>query len=86
MKKVSLALILLISCIGVVNANSYMDLFNDNRITKDELANAIMDYMLGTSTLSLDEIRNASYVYIYWNGEPKSIVDSANRTIRYTSR
>jgi len=82
MRKVFIALILLISCIGVVSANDYMDLFKgDNRITEKELANIITDYMLGNSTLSLDEIRDASYVYIHWNGEPKSIVDSANRTI-----
>jgi len=82
MRKVFIALILLISCIGVVSANDYMDLFKgDNRITEKELANIITDYMLGNSTLSLNEIRDASYVYIHWNGEPKSIVDSANRTI-----
>ncbi len=64
-----------------VNAD-YMDLFKgDNRITKYELADIITNYMLGNPTLSLEEIRDASYVYIYWNGVPKSIVDSANRTI-----
>lgn len=81
MRTVFLASILLITSIGLVSANDYISLFNDNRITKDELANVIADYMLGSSRLSLDEIRDASYVYIYWNGEPKSIVDSANRTI-----
>ncbi|RLI76585.1 hypothetical protein DRO97_00360 [Archaeoglobales archaeon] len=81
MRTVFLASILLIASIGLANASDYMGLFNDNRITKDELANVIADYMLGSSRLSLDEIRDASYVYIHWSGEPKSIVDSANRTI-----
>ncbi len=72
--------ILLLLCIGLANA-SYIDLFKDGKITKDELANAIINYLLGKSDLSLDEIRDASYVYIYWNGTPKTIVDSANRTI-----
>lgn len=78
---VFLASILLIACIGSTNASDYLSLFNDDRITENELANAITDYMLGNSTLSLDEIRDISYVYIYWSGEPKSIVDSAGRAI-----
>lgn len=78
---VFLASILLIACIGSTNASDYLSLFNDGRITENELANAITDYMLGNSTLSLDEIKDISYVYIYWSGEPKSIVDSAGRAI-----
>ena len=78
---VFLASILLIACIGSTNASDYLSLFNDDRITENELANAITDYMLGNSTLSSDEIKDISYVYIYWSGEPKSIVDSAGRAI-----
>ena len=79
MRYVLLVSILLIASMGLANASNYMSLFNDGKITKDELVNAILNYMLGNSKLSLDEIRDASYVY--WNGKPKTIVDSANKTV-----
>jgi len=81
MRNVLLVSILLIASMGLANASNYMSLFNDGKITKDELVNTILNYMLGNSKLSLDEIRDASYVYVYWNGKPKTIVDSANRTV-----
>ena len=81
MRKVLLVSILLIASMGLANASNYMSLFNDGKITKNELINTILNYMLGNSKLSLDEVRDASYVYVYWNGKPKTIVDSANRTI-----
>jgi iron complex transport system substrate-binding protein len=52
----------------------------DNELTKDELVNAILPYMLeeeGAHTL--DEVGDAAWVYAYWNvdgvGKPKTIVD-----------
>ncbi len=77
----SLSLIVaLILLIGTAEAG-YMDLFSDGKITKDELASMIINYMSGESEFSLNEIRDASYVYVHWGGKPKSIVDSANRTV-----
>ncbi len=80
MRSVVILILLLTSFTGIASA-SYMDFFKDDKITKEELADAVINYMLGKSDLRLDEIRDASYVYIYWEGKPKSIVDSANRTI-----
>jgi len=80
MRSVVILILLLISFTGIAGA-SYMDFFKDDKITKEELADAVINYMLGKSDLRLDEIRDASYVYVYWEGKPKSIVDSANRTV-----
>jgi len=80
MRSVVILILLLTSFTGIASAH-YMDFFKDGKITKEELTDAIINYMLGKSDLRLDEIRDASYVYIYWEGKPKSIVDSANRTI-----
>jgi iron complex transport system substrate-binding protein len=55
---------------------------HDDKLTRDELANAIYTYMLGESALKLDELRDAAHVYVYWNGEPRSIVDTAGRTVK----
>jgi iron complex transport system substrate-binding protein len=53
----------------------------DNELTKDELVNAILPYMLGEGDLKLDDVGDAAYVYAYWSGEPKTIVDQADRTV-----
>ena len=44
----------------------------DNELTKDELVNAILPYMLDEGDLKLDDVGDASYVYAYWDGEPKT--------------
>jgi len=79
-RRIILVLALLIFSVGLANA-SYMDLFKDGRITKAELTNAVLNYMLHKSNLSFEDVCDASYVYIYWHGKPKTIVDSANDTI-----
>jgi len=53
----------------------------DNVLTKDELVNAILPYMLDGGTYTLDEVGDSAWVYAYWGGEPKTIVDSADRTV-----
>ena len=80
MRSVVISILLLISLTGIAGAH-YMDFFKDGKLTKEELAHAVIDYMLGKSDLGLDEIRDASHVYIHWGGKPKSIEDSANRTV-----
>lgn len=57
------------------------DTNSDNNLTENELATAIRSYMLGSGDLSLEDLRDAAHVYVYWNGEPKVIVDSAGRTV-----
>ena len=53
---------------------------NDN-LTEKELAGNILNYMLGEGDLSLDELRDAAHVYAYWDGVPRTIVDTAERTV-----
>ena len=53
---------------------------NDN-LTEKELASNILNYMLGEGDLSLDELRDAAHIYAYWNGVPRTIVDTAERTV-----
>ena len=48
----------------------------DNELTKEELVNAILPYMLDEGNLKLDDVGDASYVYAYWNGKPKTVVDT----------
>jgi len=83
-----LVLLLLIALIGVTNAVSvkdnvltYMDLFKDGVITEDEVTKIVLDYMAGRSNLRFEDVCDACYVYIHWNGKPKTVVDSANNTI-----
>ena len=47
----------------------------DNELTKEELVNAILPYMLDEGDLKLDNVGDASWVYAYWGGAPKTVVD-----------
>ena len=47
----------------------------DNELTKDELVNAILPYMLGEGDFKLDDVGDAAWIYAYWGGKPKTIVD-----------
>jgi ABC-type Fe3+-hydroxamate transport system substrate-binding protein len=59
----------------------------DNELTKDELVNAaILPYMLceeGGVNLKLDDVGDAAYVYAYWDGKPKTIMDNLDRDITF---
>jgi len=57
------------------------DADGNNELTKDELVNAILPYMLGEGDLKLDDVGDAAYVYAYWDGKPKTITDSLDRTV-----
>ena len=52
----------------------------DNELTRDELVNAILPYMLGEGVLALDDVGDAAYVYAYWDGKPKTL-DMVDRTV-----
>ena len=55
----------------------------DNELTKDELVNAILPYMLdegGVHTL-LDDVGDAAWVYAYWGGESKTVIDTQERSV-----
>ncbi|MCK4528212.1 ABC transporter substrate-binding protein, partial [candidate division WOR-3 bacterium] len=53
----------------------------DNELTKDELVNAILTYMLGEGDFKLDDIGDAAWVYAYWNGKPKTVTDMADKGV-----
>jgi len=53
----------------------------DNVLTKDELVNAILPYMLDGGTYTLDEVGDSAWVYAYWGGEPKTVIDDADRIV-----
>ena len=56
----------------------------DNELTKDELVNdAILPYMLGEGNLKLDDVGDASWVYAYWNGNTKTIIDSEDKDVTF---
>jgi len=57
------------------------DADGNNELTKEELVNAILPYMLGEGSYTLDDVGDAAWVYAYWDGKSKTIVDSANRTV-----
>ena len=57
------------------------DADENGELTKDELVNAILPYMLDEGALTLDDVGDAAYVYVYWDGEPKTITDAADRLI-----
>jgi ABC-type Fe3+-hydroxamate transport system substrate-binding protein len=56
---------------------------HDNVLTKDELVNAILPYMLDKGDFTLDDVGDASYVYAYWNGEPKTVMEKDNREVTF---
>ena len=85
MRKISaciLALVLLASIVplAITSATAYekkipCDADGNNELTKEELVNAILLHMLGEGDLKLDDVGDAAWVYVYWDGKPKTIVD-----------
>ena len=59
------------------------DADENNELTKGELVKAILPYMLGEGGLKLDDVGDAAYVYAYWEGEPKTITDMAERVVTF---
>ena len=53
----------------------------DNELTKEELVNAILPYMLDEETYTLDDVGDATWVYAYWDGKPKTVKDQEDRTV-----
>jgi len=83
-----LALVLLASALplAITSAAAYekkipCDADGNNELTKEELVNVILPYMLGEGDLKLDDVGDAAWVYAYWDGKPKTIVDQADRTV-----
>ena len=83
-----LALVLLASALllTITSAAAYekkipCDADANNELTKEELVNAILLYILSEGSYTLDDVGDAAWVYAYWDGKPKTIVDSAGRTV-----
>ena len=51
----------------------------DDELTKAELSSAICSYMLDEGDFKLDDVGDAAYVYAYWGGEPKTVVDMGSQ-------
>ena len=55
----------------------------DDELTKEELVNAILPYMLDEGDLELDDVGDAAWVYAYWGGKPMTDVDMYDRTVAF---
>ena len=75
------ALLLTITSAAAYEKKIPCDADANNELTKEELVNAILPYMLGESSYTLDDVGDAAWVYAYWDGKPKTITDSADRTV-----
>lgn len=53
----------------------------DNELTRDELVNAILPYMLSEGSHTLDDVGDAAWVFAYWGGEPKTVIDTRERSV-----
>jgi len=88
MKKIILALLftsMLLAVIPIASGKGMKkipgDANDDEKLTEEELASAIISYMLGEAGQDMGDLRDAAHVYAYWGGEPKRITDSAGRNI-----
>ena len=59
------------------------DADGNNELTKDELVDAILPYMLSEENLALDDVGDAAYVYAYWGGKPRTITDQGDRMVTF---
>ena len=56
----------------------------DGYLSKEETVNFVCNYLLGNGPGNLDDVCDAAYVYVMWDGRPKAIKDMDNRqTIFY---
>ena len=82
-----LVMVLLVSCVPLAITPALAvgipgDTDEDDELTEAELTSAILSYMLGEAgALDLNELRDAAHVYVYWDGEPRTITDSADREV-----
>ena len=59
------------------------DADENDELTKDELVAAILPYMFDEGDLKLDDAGDAAYVYAYWGGEAKTVIDEKNREVTF---
>jgi ABC-type Fe3+-hydroxamate transport system substrate-binding protein len=87
-----LVMVLLASAVPLAITPAAADLYyeipgdvnpHDDKLTKDELTRMILPYMLDKGDSSLDDIGDAAYVYAYWNGEPKTVMEANDREVTF---
>ena len=59
------------------------DADENGELTKGELSSAILPYMLDEGDFKLDDVGDAAYVYAYWGGKPKTVVDGVKREVMF---
>ena len=60
------------------------DTDENDELTKDELVSTILPYMLDEGDFTLDDVGDAAWVYAYWNGEPKTVMElKLNRVLTF---
>ena len=87
-----LVLVLLASAVPMAVTHAAADMHyeipgdtdENDELTKDELVNAILPYMLDEGDFTLDDVGDAAWVYAYWNGEPKTVMEvKLNRVLTF---
>ena len=71
------------TAIGQYEKKILGDADGNNELTKEELVNAILPYMLDEGDFTLDDVGDASWVYAYWDGEPRTVRDSYRGVTMY---
>ena len=56
---------------------------HDDKLTKDELVSMILPYMLDEGDFTLDDVGDVAWVYAYWNGEPKTVMEVNDRVLTF---
>jgi len=59
------------------------DVNGDDILTEKEVLDAICDYMLGNSSHKLRDVKDASYIFTFWNGKPKTVTDYQAREVTF---
>ena len=79
--------IFLVACITAallftpVSAADSLPLGAEDALTGELVGESVCGYLLGTNDLSLDEVSDAAYVYVTWDGKPKTVTDMTGRSI-----
>jgi ABC-type Fe3+-hydroxamate transport system substrate-binding protein len=55
----------------------------DGRLTRREVADLVVDYLLGDGDRPLDTVCDAAYVYTHWQGVPKTVRDMKGRRLTF---
>ena len=66
---------------GATHSALPCDVDGDNKLTEDEVFNAICEYMLDQSSYTLRDVRDASHILTFWEGKPKTFFDYDGREV-----